>query len=79
NWAQLVDVVTVTSRAIFDNLLALLGSDGAALVRQTPLVVNSQRLAEHAVDCGCEVVYVAASARDDDLLATLCEINQDVG
>jgi uroporphyrinogen-III synthase len=79
NWAQLVDVVTVTSGAIFDNLLALLGTDGAALVKQTPLVVNSQRLAEHAVDCGCEVVYVAASARDDDLLATLCEINQDVG
>jgi uroporphyrinogen-III synthase len=79
NWAQLVDVVSVTSQAIFDNLLTLLGSAGADLVRQTPLVVISQRLAEHAVEQGCEIVYVAASARDADLMATLCEVNQDVG
>jgi uroporphyrinogen-III synthase len=78
-WSQLVDVVTVTSRAILDNLFTLLGDEGDALVQQTPLVVISQRLAEYAVSRGCEIVYVAASARDDDVIATLCEVNEDVG
>jgi hypothetical protein len=40
--------------------------------------VVSQRVAEHAVERGCEIVYVAASARDRDVLETLCEVREDV-
>ena len=78
SWSQLVQVVTATSNAILDNLFTLLGDAGAAQLRATPLVVVSQRMAEHAVGRGCEIVYVANSARDADLLAALCEVNEDV-
>lgn len=78
NWDQLVQVVTATSSELLDNLFELLGEDGAGLLRTTPLVVVSQRMAEHAVERGCEAVHVAASARDDDVLATLCEVNGDI-
>lgn len=77
-WPQLVQAVTATSNAILDNLFILLGDQGLPLLRATPLVVVSQRMAEHALALGCESVYVAASARDADVLATLCELNEDV-
>jgi len=70
--------VTATSNMILDSLFDLLGEAGAQLLCTTPLVVVSQRMAEHALKRGCENVYVAASATDADLLATLCEINDDV-
>lgn len=78
NWPRLVDTVTVTSQAILDNLFTLLDEAGARLLQTTPLVVVSQRTAEHAVSRGCEFVYVANSARDADLLAALCEVNDDL-
>jgi uroporphyrinogen-III synthase len=74
HWSQLVQVVTASSNAILDNLFTLLGEEGAALLRSTPLVVVSQRMAAHAVDRGCEAVYVANSARDADVLSALCEV-----
>ncbi len=79
HWPQLVQVVTATSNAILDNLFTLLGDEGARLVRGTPLVVISQRMAEHAIGLGCEHVYVAHSARDVDVLTALCEVNEDLG
>ena len=78
NWTQLVDVVTASSQAILDNLFTLLGDSGAQRLRETPLVVASQRVAEHAVERGCGIVYVAASARDRDVVHTLCEVSEDV-
>ena len=47
-------------------------------MRRTPLIVVSQRMADHAVELGCEVIYVAPSAQDRDVLTTLCEVNEDV-
>lgn len=73
-WAQMIDVVTVTSAAILDNLFTLLGEKGAPRVRQTPLVVVSERVAEHAAGLGCESIYVADSAADADILAELCRM-----
>lgn len=77
-WPQLVDVVIATSKHILDNLMAMLGSDAQQLIRTTPLIVISQRMAEHAVELGCESVHVAASACDEDVLAALCEIESTV-
>lgn len=74
HWTQLVDAVTATSNAILDNLFTLLGEPGAAQLRATPLVVVSQRMAEHALAQGCESVHLATSARDDDLLDALCAL-----
>jgi uroporphyrinogen-III synthase len=77
-WDRLVDVVVATSVAILDNLFVLLGEEGADAVRGTPLVVVSQRLADHALGLGCTRVQVAASASDDDVLAALCSVGEDV-
>ena len=78
NWAQLVDVVTATSNAIIDNLFTMLGDEGAELLRTTPLVVISQRMAEHVIGLGCEQVHLAASARSTDLLQALCELESSL-
>lgn len=78
NWPRLVQIVTASSNAILDNLFTLLGDDGAALLRDTPIVVMSQRMAEHALARGCSRVHVAMSAADAEVLATLCEVCRDV-
>ena len=78
NWDRMAQIVTATSNAILDNLFSLLGEQGAALLRRTPLVVASQRMAEHAIALRCEAVYVAASAGDPDIVATLCAVAEDV-
>lgn len=77
-WDDLVDVVIATSNAILDNLFDLIGETGAERLRQTPVIVVSQRMAEHAVTRDCESVYVADSAQDADLLAALCGVNEDI-
>lgn len=78
NWARLVDVVIATSNAILDNLFSLVGEAGAAQLRATPLVVVSERMAAHAAALGCTAVTLAASARDADLIDTLCRLEPDI-
>jgi uroporphyrinogen-III synthase len=78
-WDRLVDAVVATSGAILDNLFTLVGEEGAGLVRRTPLIVVSQRLADHALTLGCETVHVASSAGDRDVLAALCSVSEDAG
>ena len=75
NWEQMVEVVSVSSAQILDNLFGMLGPQGADLLRTTPLVVVSTRIAEHAAELGCEIIHVSDSALDADVLATLCEVN----
>ncbi len=77
-WEQLVDVVMATSNAIVDNLFDMLGEAGEPLLQRTPMVVVSQRMAEYVVGRGCEIVFLADSARDNDMLNALCEVNEDV-
>jgi len=73
NWDQLVDVVTVTSVQILENLFALLGEQGEQVLQTTPLLTGSERIAEQAQARGCRKVLVAASALDGDMLKALCE------
>lgn len=76
-WSRLVDIVTVTSREVFDNLLKMLGEAGLPLLQQTPLVVVSERLAEHAASRGCGHIQLATNASDQALLDALCELADD--
>ena len=76
-WSQMVDVVTVTSNELLDNLFSMLGDEGASLVRKTPLVVISSRMAEHAAALGCKIVYAAANASNQGLLDALCEVAKE--
>ncbi|MEL6710901.1 MAG: uroporphyrinogen-III synthase [Pseudomonadota bacterium] len=74
HWGTLVDVVTVTSNAILDNLHQMLGSTGQTLLHQTPVLVPGARVASHARKLGCQRVYQAASALDCDMLIALTRI-----
>jgi len=76
-WDRLVDVVTATSSEVLDNLLKMLGEEGAALLRRTPLVVLSERTAEHAYHLGCREIWVTEQAGDRGILQTLCEIREE--
>jgi len=72
-WEQMVDVVTVTSSEILDNLLQLLGPEGKEKLCQTPLLVLSERTATHAKKLGCRQVLVAEQAGDRGILQALCQ------
>ena len=74
NWGQMVEAVTATSGQILDNLFTLLGAQGASLLQATPLVVVSERIAEQAAARGCRIIYLANSARDNDIVRSLCEV-----
>lgn len=73
-WPHMVDAVTVTSNEMLDNLFAMLGDRGSELLRQTPLVVISDRMAEHARGLGCKTVVSASSASNQELLKALCTL-----
>lgn len=69
-----VDAVMVTSNAILDNLLQLLGEAGMALLQDTPLIVPGQRAREHARTRGCQRIRVAGDATDEAMMAALMEL-----
>ena len=62
-----VDAVVLSSKDALDNLMALLGEAGPALLRQTPVAVIGERLATLARALGCQRLDVAAEASDDGL------------
>ena len=72
-WEQLVDVVTVTSAEMLDNLLQMLAAEGKEKLCQTPLIVLSQRIADHAIEQGCRQVLVTDLAGDRGILRKICE------
>ncbi len=78
HWDALVDVVTVTSNTILDNLHQMLGNAGQPLLYQTSILVPGARVAQHARHLGCARVYQAASALDRDMLAALAQITDDL-
>jgi uroporphyrinogen-III synthase len=56
-----IGAVVVTSTEILDNLIALLGPEGTALLRATPLFTHHARIAEAARARGVATVVEAAS------------------
>ena len=72
-WKSDVQLVTVTSSEILDNLTALLGDAGIKLLRSTPLVVVSERMRIRAQELGCQEIIVAPRASDHDLITTICK------
>lgn len=78
HWDRLVDVVTVTSNTILDNLHQMLGGTGQLLLHQTPVIVPGARVARHARSLGCQQVSQAASALDQDMLAALVRAGRRV-
>lgn len=71
-WTDDVDVVTVTSIHLLENLNALLGSEGKNLLNQTPIVVISDRMRQRARELGCQQVILARGADEEQLMEALC-------
>ncbi len=78
HWSELVQIAIASSNQILDNLFKLLGEQGAQQLRTTPLLVVSQRMADHARAHGCQSVHIAKSARDRDMLVALCELTDNI-
>ena len=78
-WTETVDLVTATSIDVLENLIAMLGDRGWPLLRQTPLVVISERMRERAREWGFETILQAAGADDGSLLAAICDWADDAG
>jgi uroporphyrinogen-III synthase len=71
-WKDEIDLVTVTSAELLENLFSHLGEEGEQLLRDTPLVVVSERMRTLARERGCRSVILAEGAGEDALLAAIC-------
>lgn len=69
-WSEQVDVITVTSNAILDNLLQLCGASKPLLA--TPILVISARGAEQAAKRGFTRILQAQGASTDAIIDCLC-------
>ncbi len=74
NWSALAEVVVVTSVEVLDCLWGMLGNTGRRQLCDTPLVVLSRRIADHARQLGCRRVVVTARADDHAILDSLCAL-----
>jgi len=72
-WKSEVQMVTVTSSEILDNLAVMLGDAGSKLLRTTPLVVVSERMQSRAQQLGCQEIILARRASDPDLITAICK------
>ena len=73
-WQRDVQLVTVTSTEVLNNLLTLVGDRGRGMLLATPVVVVSARTTEAAKDRGFARVELAERASDAAILAALCRI-----
>ncbi len=69
-----IGAAVVTSNESLRNLFDLLGVAGQDYLRDTPLVVVSDRIRQAATDYGCHAILLAREASDDALIATLLEL-----
>lgn len=68
-WRNQIDLVTVTSVGILNNLYVMLGESGQAMLRDTPLLVNSERLQQRARELGVSQLLLAQRADDRAIVA----------
>lgn len=71
-WSEQIDLVTVTSGELLDNLVGMLGEAGWPLLRSTPLLVISERMRDAAEQRGFDCVLQAAGADDAALMDAIC-------
>lgn len=69
-----LDILTVTSSEGLQNLLTMLGDEGAELIRQQALIVVSERSARQARELGFTgEIRIAAKASDEGLVESLID------
>ena len=72
-WRDEVDIVTATSSEVLSNLVTMLGETGGELLRKTPLLVISERMATRAAELGFKQIITSEGADDAAVLASLCD------
>ena len=72
SWREEVQIVTVTSCEILENLFHMLGESGSAMLRQTPVVVVSERIQIRAQELGCKNTILAHTTSDQGVLKSIC-------
>ncbi len=77
SWRREVQIAVATSCEILDNLFHILGENGASILRQTPLVVVSERIQMRARELGCNNIILADEASDQGLLRSICNWAQE--
>lgn len=68
-----IQVVTSTSIEMLNNLVALLGEEGFALLKVTPLLVISSRMQQSAKELGFQHIILSKGASDQAIMAALCQ------
>lgn len=63
-----IDIVTITSTQALENLWSMLGPGGEPLLKSTPVVVISERIAESARKLGCQTVLVTDDTSDRSII-----------
>jgi uroporphyrinogen-III synthase len=71
HWREQIDLVTATSVEVLDNLIAMLGAKGWPLLRDTPLLVISERMRGEAKLKGFETILLAHGADDDAIMSAI--------
>jgi uroporphyrinogen-III synthase len=68
-WADTgIDIVTLTSAEVLENLISMLSPKGQALLSRTPFVAASERVARAADACGLRGACILSRGADDDSL-----------
>ena len=70
-WQQQVNLVLATSNQLLDNLVTLVKQDGQQNLINTPLVVISNRMHEHATQLGFKKIGLAGGASDDQMVEAI--------
>jgi uroporphyrinogen-III synthase len=75
SWAHAkISAVVVTSTDSFLNLFDMLGDAGQDYLRDTPLIVLSDRIRQTAADYGCRRLLLAKEASDAAITAVLLDL-----
>ena len=72
-WKDQIQIVTVTSIDLLNNLITMLGECGRPLLFQTPLLVISRRMRERALALGFQSVILSEGAHDQAIIDALCQ------
>jgi uroporphyrinogen-III synthase len=73
SWRDEVDIVTTTSNEVLTNLVTMLGETGGELLRKTPLLVISERMASRAAELGFRRIIKSDGADDATVMQALCD------
>lgn len=71
DWRRQVNLVTVTSMEILNNLIEIIGTKSLPLLQATPIIVISPRMQSGAESMGFRHVILADGANDEAMMAAI--------